>query len=117
MFIENIEEYEFKNQEAIKSLNKYLWSIFHKFKPLVNKCEYEDLRQDIILCVIESDRTYDSKYETKFSTYLGYGIMSMFQDVITRYKGIKLWNCDKYTLEKQTGEKIYINITNLEEEV
>ncbi|MGL5712774.1 MAG: hypothetical protein ACRCX2_07125 [Paraclostridium sp.] len=117
MFIENIDEYKFINQSEIEGLNEFLWSAFHKLKPMVNKCEYEDLQQDIILAVIEADKSFDPKYEVKFFTYLRNKIMFMSECMLGKYKGVNLRNSRKRLLEKQTGEKIYINITNLEEEV
>lgn len=117
MFINNICEYKFKNQSAIIKADSFLWKEFHKLKPIVSRDEYEDLKQDIILTVIEADNSYDPKYETSFLTHLGYQMRAIEDDLITRYTGIKLWKGSKALIEKQTGEKVYINITNFKEEV
>lgn len=113
--LKNIKELHLINEDSILKCEELLWKTYHSLKPMVAKSEHEDLKQDILLTLIEADRDFDPAYEVRFSTFLYPRLNKLGNDILTRYTGIKLWRSEKDRIESSTGEKIYINIIEFEE--
>lgn len=66
---------------------------YNKHKKKINKSEWDDLQQDIILLTIQTYENYDNS-KAKFSTFLNYTLPFLLITFITRYTGIKVTNRD-----------------------
>lgn len=84
--------------------------IFYKrHRGKINKDEWEDFQQDIILYTLQVYKRFDPN-KAAFTTFLYCSLIALLNNLITRYTGIKVTKKDF-----RDEDKITVNIVSLEE--
>ena len=84
------------------------------YKRILSKDEMEDINQDIIIVLLETEKEYDSN-KGSFVTLFDWKLKNLRRQLLGKYTGIKI-SSDHICKMKNENKNIFINTVGYEEE-